>query len=257
MKNIFTALFIFFPLIALCQSGIDDKDSSDNYFISKMRNFILQNERLNVSNEEQNKNLYNEVATFVRQHPKRELSFLFISWTNNLKVELLLELVKLVDTSLNKSPYKAYTDYALTRMKITETGKHFPELMLTDTLGIKTSLASFRGKVILLDFWSSWCGPCRQQTPELRSLYKKYSKKGFEIIGISMDEDKQKWLDAISKDKVTWINFCEFVSWRNNKISNRFAIKSIPSNFLIDRNGILIGQDLSMEKLKLELVKQL
>ena len=256
MKNIITIIIVFFPFYGLCQTPFNDKDSSDNYFISKMRNFIQQNERLNVSNEVQHQNFYNEIATFVRQHPKREISFLFISWSNNLRIEQLQSLNNLVDTSLYNSPYKAYTDYAIRRMKAAETGKSFPELTLTDTLGNKTSIADLKGKIILIDFWSSWCGPCRQQTPELKSIYKKYNKKGFEIIGISIDESKDKWLNAITKDKHKWVNFCEFTNWTNNKVANRFAIGSIPSNFLIDRNGILIGQDLSIEKIKSELAKQ-
>ena len=256
MKHIITILIFFYSLPVSCQTTIDNKDSSDNYFISKMETFIRQNDNLNISNDAKYQNLYTEIATFIRQHPKREISFLFIFWAINLKKSQLESLLQSVDTSIYKSSYKAYTDFALRRIKVSETGKPFPELTLTDTIGNKISIADLKGKVVLIDFWSSWCKPCREQIPELKSLYKKYKNQGFEIIGISLDEDKSKWLNAMAKDKQTWNNYCEFINWRSNKIATRFAIGAIPANFLIDKNGILLGQDLSVDKIRSELAKQ-
>jgi thiol-disulfide isomerase/thioredoxin len=103
--------------------------------------------------------------------------------------------------------------------------------------------------MVLIDAWSSWCKPCRAQIPELVTLYERYNKKGFEIIGVSIDHVKAAWLQAINADGQTWRQFCELKQWSQNQFVKDFSIMGIPANFLIDRNGILIGQDLSPEQI--------
>jgi thiol-disulfide isomerase/thioredoxin len=158
--------------------------------------------------------------------------------------------LKLVDTSIYKSAQKSYADVTLKRVSVAETGKPFPALTLIDTSGIEFPLSNLKGKIVLLDVWSSWCGPCREEIPALIKLYKKYNSKGFEIVSISMDEQKQQWLTAIKEDKQPWKAYCEFRNWRSNKFASRFSVYAIPANFLIDQNGILVGQNLSVENIK-------
>lgn len=198
---------------------------------------------------------YTTLKSIVIQYPKDEFTFTLISKVGNLTYQQLNTLIHLVDSSIYNSPNKASADNTLKRVSIAETGKTFPPLILTDTTGEEFSISNMKGKILYIDVWSSWCGPCREEIPEIKKIYKKYNSMGLEIIGISIDSDKQKWLKAIREDKQTWKAYCELKDWRNNKFAKRFSIYSIPANFLIDEKGILVAQDLSPESLKLWLAQ--
>jgi thiol-disulfide isomerase/thioredoxin len=246
MRFLLTFILIICFIPGFCQTGTGSKDSTYEYF-SRMQDFILNNENLNAPDSVKRQNLYKELKAFITKHPANEINFNLIFGGLNLTYKEVYTLVSLVDSSILNSPAKAWADVALKRLAITETGKPFPYLTLIDTSGKELLLSSLKGKLILLDVWSSWCIPCREQIPALRKLYKKYNSKGFEIIGISMDDNKQKWLKAIKEDKQTWKQYCELLNWRTNKFATRFYTYAIPDNFLIDENGILVGQNLSVE----------
>ncbi|HMI79856.1 MAG TPA: TlpA disulfide reductase family protein [Ferruginibacter sp.] len=214
-----------------------------------MQRFLQDNEKLKIPDTVKWQNLYRELKSFIIKHPKNENNFLFIFEGVNLTYKQVDTLVKLVDSSMNSSPQKAFADVLLKRLSVVETGKPFPALTLVDTLGQELSISDLKGKIVFIDVWSSWCGPCREQIPDLKKLYSKYHTKGFEVIGMSVDDNKEKWLKAIEKDKQTWKHYCEFRNWRYNKFAMRFSVFVIPANFLIDQNGILVGQDLSPEAL--------
>lgn len=105
-------------------------------------------------------------------------------------------------------------------------------------------------KVILLDFWASYCIPCRQQIPDMKTLYNKYRNKGFEIISVSIDEDQTKWQKASAQDSIPWYNVSESVEQRDSKNIKNFVIKSIPANYVLNNKGQFIGQDLSLDSLE-------
>lgn len=212
---------------------------------TELYNFIEDNQRLNTPDSVKRLNIYNKLRSVIIANPKDEGNFNLIYLGKNLSYGQINELSGLIDSSIKHLPSSVWITATLSRISVAETGKPFPTLTLKDTSGNEFILSSLKGKIILLDMWSSWCGPCREQIPELRKVYKKYNSKGFEMIGISMDDNKEKWLDAIKKDKQTWKQYCELTNWRANKFANRFHINGIPANFLIDENGILVGQDLS------------
>ncbi len=214
-----------------------------------MQTFLQDNESLKIPDSVKRHNLYNKLKAFITKHPTNDIVFSLIPWGIDLTYKEVDTLVKLVDSSILHSPQKAWADVTLKRISVAETGKPFPVLSLTDTSGNELSLSSLKGKIIFIDIWSSSCGPCREQIPAISKLYKKYKNRNFEIIGVSMDENKQKWLTAILEDKQIWKAYCEFRNWRGNKFASRFSIYAIPANFLIDQNGILVGQDLSPESL--------
>jgi peroxiredoxin len=122
-------------------------------------------------------------------------------------------------------------------------GKQAPVFVQNDTAGKPVSIEDFRGKYLLIDFWASWCSPCRAESPNLVAAYHKYKDKGFTILGVSLDRDKQRWLQAIADDKLNWTQVSDLKFW-DNEASNLYAVSSIPSNFLLDPKGIIIAKDL-------------
>ncbi|MBK7376610.1 MAG: TlpA family protein disulfide reductase [Chitinophagaceae bacterium] len=245
---------LFFILITCLNHSFSQSTDSmglaNNLYLSQMQDFIQKNESSNTSDSVKRQDLFNKIRSFITEHPAHELNFTFIYWGINLSYKQAAELVSLVDSSIQHSATRAWADITLKRLAVAETGKPFPHLTLTDTAGNELLLADLKGKVILLDVWSSWCVPCREQIPDLRKLYKKYYNKGFEVISISMDASKEKWLAAIQADKQPWKAYCELTDWRANKFAARFNTYAIPDNFLIDENGILAGQHLSMNAIR-------
>lgn len=128
-------------------------------------------------------------------------------------------------------------------------GKKCPHFSQKDQEGRKINLEDFRGKYLLVDFWASWCVPCREENPNLKYLYSTFRSYNFEIISISLDVDKTKWLAAIEKDSLSWVHTSDLKGWKN-EIAQQFNIQSIPSNLLIDPKGIIIGKDMSAAVLR-------
>jgi thiol-disulfide isomerase/thioredoxin len=136
-------------------------------------------------------------------------------------------------------------------------GKKFPEMILTDTLNQLFKITDLKGKVVLIDFWASWCVPCRAEMPHMITLYEKYKSKGFVVVAISIDEHKEDWLKAIRNDSLPWMHFCELVSVDNSIISKKWGVFSIPYKILIDKNGVIVDKDMPVEMLDEKLVKLL
>jgi peroxiredoxin len=123
------------------------------------------------------------------------------------------------------------------------------ELSLPDLNGQSVSLTSLKGKVVLIDFWASWCGPCRHNNPRLVKLYNKYHDKGLEIYGISLDEDAEDWKKAVHHDKLSWIQVIDDKGWAATSASS-YGVDMIPSSFLIDKQGVI--RAMNMEGPELE-----
>ena len=186
----------------------------------------LYNQSQDVFDSAKKENFYRALKAIIIQYPKDEFSFSLISLATNLTYQQVDTLISLTDPSIYKSPNKSSADVTLKRISVAETGKPFPSLILTDTTGEKTSIANLKGKVVFIDVWSSWCVSCREKIPDIKKIYQKYKNKGLEIIGISLDSDKQKWLNAIKKDKQPWKAYCELTSFTDykNTFANRFYI---------------------------------
>ena len=118
------------------------------------------------------------------------------------------------------------------------TGTKAADLSLPDMNGNLVRLSDLKGKVVLIDFWASWCGPCRKNNPHLVKLYRKYHGKGLEIYGISLDDDHRNWKEAVSQDKMEWIQVIDDKGW-NASSALLYGVDMIPSSFLVDKEGVI------------------
>jgi len=175
-------------------------------------------------------------------------AYLAISNAYAYSLEDLKAINKAMDPSIANSKYvKNLAAREITLMAVAP-GQQAPEFTMADTLGTELSLSSLKGKVVLIDFWASWCGPCRAENPNVVAAYKKFNSKGFTVLGVSLDTDKFKWKEAIAKDGLTWSHISDLKGWYNT-VAKQYGVMSIPANFLIDKEGKIIANGLRGEDL--------
>lgn len=135
-------------------------------------------------------------------------------------------------------------------------GKTFPDFNEKDLEGKPLSIANYKGKLVLVDFWATWCGPCVGELPNVLKTYDKYHSKGFEIIGVSLDNDRDKLTQFIKDKGVTWRQYFDGKGWQN-KLAREYGIDSIPATFLLDGAGKIVARDLRGEELAAEVGQRL
>ena len=175
------------------------------------------------------------------------------------------ELYKKVNDALQKEmPNSIYTENfneKVSKMSVLAPGSEAPDITLNDVNGNPISLSSLKGKVVLVDFWASWCKPCRIENPNVVEAYKKFNKKGFEVFSVSLDgmqqqpNPKQDWINAIEKDNLIWKNHVSDLQGWSSSVVPLYNISGIPFAVLLDREGKIIAKNLRGEELHKKLAE--
>ena len=186
---------------------------------------------------------------FMQLHPKSLVSIDALRIYNGNSVDAKSEILfnAFSETVKNSQTGKEYAA-SLNLSKNTSIGAQAAEFIQNDADGKPIALSSFKGKYVLLDFWASWCGPCRQENPAIVRAFNQFKGKNFTILGISLDNKKEAWLKAIENDKLEWTHVSDLKSWKN-KVAELYGVKSIPQNFLLDPTGKIIAKNLRGEDL--------
>lgn len=232
-------------LAAKYQSATEEQMNSEEF----MGN--LQSEYENLEKEIQLKQ-----SDFIKEHPKSMISLFSLrdiaeSTEDAAELNTLFEGL---DASLQNSTLGQELHAQINTSMSVAIGAIAPDFTQADTAGNPVSLKGFRGKYVLIDFWASWCAPCRAENPNVVAAYQQYKDKGFTVLGVSLDQEdgREAWLKAIHDDKLTWTHVSDLKFWEN-EVAVLYGVRSIPKNYLIDPEGKIIGSDLRGEDLQKKL----
>ncbi len=203
----------------------------------------------------QKESLWNAEIESIRYHVLENNSSVvsaYLAWSrlaSNSNVQQLEKITKSIDISLNKTLYVKLLKNYIDKLKRVETGKPAIDFTMNNQQGTPLKLSSLYGKYLLIDFWASWCPPCRADNPKTVDVFNKFKDMGFDILGVSFDKDSANWLKAVNDDKLAWNHVSDLNGW-GNAAGKMYGVRSIPSNILLDPNGVIVGKNLKGEELE-------
>jgi peroxiredoxin len=193
---------------------------------------------------------------FTKSHPSSVVSAyeIYSNFSYNPRLGQIDSLYKQLDTAARNTYFGKQLAEIIEKAKLTEIGKNAPGFSANDVNDKPVSLSSFKGKYVLLDFWASWCGPCRLENPNVVKAFHHFHNKGFDIFGVSLDESRSDWLKAIKKDGLAWTQVSDLKGWKSD-VAALYGIKGIPMNYLLDKNGIIVAKGLRGNELENKLLE--
>jgi thiol-disulfide isomerase/thioredoxin len=195
---------------------------------------------------------------FIQKKPGSYVSPFVLIVVNQLTEDVMAQEKRLqsLSATVRQGYYGQYLQKQLDDAKVGAIGTAEIDFTQNDTAGHAVTLSSFKGKYVLVDFWASWCGPCRMENPNVLSTYKKFKDKNFTVLGVSLDKAKDPWIKAIKDDGLAWTQVSDLKYWYNDAAA-KYHIQAIPQNLLVDPNGKIVGRNLRGPDLQAKLCELL
>jgi len=220
------------------------------YQIASSQKNQQEMDRIQADFQASSDNMIVYTKNFIRENNSSVVApfILYNQLASSLDYDQLKQLTDTISSELQGSEYMSKLNEYLSQKAKTSVGAVASDFTMKDTEGNDFTLSSLRGKYVLIDFWASWCSPCRQENPNVVNAYNKFKDKGFDIVGVSLDREKGAWLKAIKEDFLTWHHVSDLKFW-NNVVARSYGVQSIPYNLLLDKDGKIIAVNLRGEAL--------